>query len=83
MSATKFPDAGFGSPSVEIMVTSNSGKTTEKIGLAKSGDSYVAKRDGEPGLYEVSAGAVSEIQKAAEGMKAAPELAAKPAEKKK
>jgi hypothetical protein len=82
LTATKFPDKGFTTSSIEITVTSDSGKRVEKVLIAKNGDDYVAKRDGEPALYELSATAIKDLQDAAAGLKpAAPPPA--PAPKKK
>jgi uncharacterized protein DUF4340 len=72
LAAVKFPDSGLASPSIEIVVVSGSGKRTEKVGIAKAGVNYIAKREGEPGLYELGAVAVEELRKAAGEVKAAP-----------
>ncbi len=78
LSATKFVDSGFSQPSIEMTITSSDNKQVEKLLLAKSGDNYIAKRDGEPSLYEVSASMVSELEKAVENLKpAAPSNPAK------
>jgi Domain of unknown function (DUF4340) len=72
LSATKFPDSGFTSQAIEITVVSNQNKRTEKVAIGKSGDSYIAKRQNEPALYELTAAAVSDLQQAAAGLKPAP-----------
>ena len=72
LTASKFPDTGFTTPSIEITVTSDSGKRVEKVQIAKSGGDYVAKRENEPALYELSTTAVKDLQDAAAGMKPAP-----------
>jgi hypothetical protein len=72
LSATKFPDSGFTTASFDISVTSNDGKRVEKVLIAKAGDKYFAKREGEPALYELSSTAVTDLQKAANDMKPAP-----------
>lgn len=64
LSATGFPTAGFANPYIDITVVSNDGKRTEKISFAKSSENYIAKRDGEPSLYEVSAKSVDDLVKA-------------------
>ena len=79
LSAAKFVDAGFTTAAVELTVTSKQGKLTERVGLAKVGDRYIARREGEAGLYELegktvdeliaSAGSVKEQQAAAPGKK--------------
>ena len=82
LTATKFPDSGFTTPSIEITVTSDTGKRVEKVQIAKNGDNYVAKRENEPALYELSATAIKDLQDARAGLKpAAPPPA--PAPKKK
>jgi len=73
LEAGKFPDSGFGQPSIELTVTSNGGKRVERVSIAKSGDAYIAKRANEPALYEISASAVTDLQKAAADLKPAPE----------
>lgn len=81
LTATKFPDSGFTNSSIEVTVTSGSGKRVEKVQIAKNGDQYIAKRENEPALYELGATAVSDLQKAAADVKPAPAPA--PAPKKK
>jgi len=72
LSATKFPDNGFTTPSIELTVTTDSGKRTEKVLIAKNGDRYVAKRENEPALYELSAASVTDLQNSAAAVKPAP-----------
>jgi hypothetical protein len=73
LSASKFADSGFTSPEIELTVTSNSGKAVEKVLIAKDGDHFVAKRDGEPALYQLDPVVVTGLEKAAEDMKPAVE----------
>jgi len=73
LAASKFVESGFTSPSMEVTVTSNSGKTVEKVSIAKDGDHFVAKRDGEPALYQLDPVVVTGLEKAAEDMKPATE----------
>jgi len=68
LSAVKFVDAGFANPSIEITVTAKKG---EKVALAKAGASWIAKREGDPALYELDAKAVADLQ-AATDIKARP-----------
>lgn len=79
LSAVKFVDVGFSTASVEITVTSKEGKLTEKVGLAKVGDKYIARREGEAGLYELEAKTVDELIAAAGSVKE--QQAAAPAKK--
>jgi hypothetical protein len=81
LTAAKFPDNGFTTPSIEITVTSDGGKRVEKVQIAKNGDRYVAKRENEPALYELGATAVKDLQDAAAGLK--PAAPPKPEPKKK
>ncbi|HET8549251.1 MAG TPA: DUF4340 domain-containing protein, partial [Bryobacteraceae bacterium] len=71
LAATKFPAGGFGTAVMDIVVSSNAGKRVEKVGLARLGTNYVARRENEPALYEVTAASVGEIQKAAADVKPA------------
>lgn len=71
LSANQFPDSEFTAPTIEITVASNEGKRVEKVSLAKNGDAYLAKRDGEPVLYDLSAAAVTDLEKAAADLKPA------------
>ena len=81
LTATKFPDSGFTTPSIEVAVTSDTGKRVEKVLIAKNGDSYIAKRENEPALYELNGSAITDLLKAASDLKPAPPPA--PAPKKK
>ncbi len=71
LQANKLVDSGFTSPAVEITVTSDSGKKVEKVSIAKSGNDCVAKREGDPTLYQLDANAVDSLQKSADGIKPA------------
>src|SRR5262249_8811992 len=82
LAAVKVPETGFSSPEVQIIVVSNSGKRTDKVAIARAGANYVAKREGEPELYELGAVPVGELRQSVAGVKAAPAAAA-PVQKKK
>ena len=71
LSATKFPDSGFTNPAIQIIVTSNDSKRVERVAMAKSGDNFIAKRENEPALYELSAASIQELQKSAANLKPA------------
>jgi hypothetical protein len=83
LTANKFLDSGFGAATIELTVTSNSGKTIEKVSISKDGERFVAKRDGEPSLYELEPGVVKDLEKAADDLKPAvePKLDATPKKK--
>jgi hypothetical protein len=72
LSATKFVDSGFTTPVVELTVISNDGKRIEKAEIAKSGDTYIAKRENDPSLYQLDSSAVTDLQKLAADLKPAP-----------
>ncbi len=65
LASIKFVDAGFTTPMIEAAVTSKDGKLVEKVLISKSGNSYFARRDNEPAIYELDSRAVEELQKAA------------------
>jgi hypothetical protein len=71
LAADKFPDSGFASPTIDVLVASEDGKRTEKIQIAQSSDGYIAKRENEPALYHVTGGSIEDLQKAAEAVKPA------------
>ena len=77
LTAVKFADSGFTAPVIEIAVTSKEGKLTEKVALAKAGDHYIARREGEPALYELEGKAVDELMAAAGSIKEQPAQAPK------
>jgi hypothetical protein len=82
LTASKFLDSGFSAAQIELTATSNGGKNVEKILIAKDGDHYVAKRDGEPALYQLDPAVISGLQLAAQDLKPAAEPKPEPAKKK-
>jgi hypothetical protein len=80
LSAVKFAAGVFGSPEIELAVTSNEGKRVEKVQIAKAGGAYHAKREGEATLYEIEASVLEALKKSAADLK--DEQSAKPAAKK-
>lgn len=73
-STDTFPDSGYAAaPEIEIAVTSQDGKRVEKLSVAQSGGTYIAKRENEPTLYGLSSASVNEIEKAASDVKPATE----------
>jgi hypothetical protein len=65
LSAAGFVDSGFSNPTIELLVTSNDGKRTENVSIARSGDGYIAQRKGEPALYQLTSDGVDNLLKAA------------------
>src|SRR5437660_4801901 len=72
LSATKFPETGFAASTIDLAVTSDTGKRIENVLISKNGDDFVAKRQDEPALYELTASSVTELQKVAVDLKPAP-----------
>jgi hypothetical protein len=78
LSASKFVDSGaLGNPTTDVTVTSNDGKLTEKVLIAKQGSDFVAQRENEPALYGLDSKTVDELFKAASDVKPAPPPAKK------
>jgi Domain of unknown function (DUF4340) len=72
LSANKFIETGtLGTPTIDIAVVSNNGKSTEKLLLAKQGADYAAQRENEPALYGLDAKTVDELTQAASDVKPA------------
>jgi Domain of unknown function (DUF4340) len=71
LTATRFTNSGFTTTLLDLTVTADKGKRTERVLICKNEDRYIAKREGEPALYEVAASAVSELQKSAADLKPA------------
>lgn len=72
LGAEGFPASGFTAPTIELTVTSGDPATTEKVLIARAGERYIARRDGEAALYELKEEAVKELIQAARDVKAAP-----------
>ncbi len=71
LSAAKFiSTAAFGSPTATLTVVSNDGKRTEKVEFAKNTDGFLARREGEAGLYQIDAKPVNDMLEASNSMKA-------------
>jgi hypothetical protein len=71
LSASKFVDTGFTTPTINVTVTSNDGKRVEKVLLAKAGDKYFAERENEPAQYELDSKTVDDLEKSATDVKPA------------
>jgi hypothetical protein len=71
LAATKFISSGYSSPVLNLTVSSQDGKRVEKVGIAKAGDDYIAKREDGPTLYELDVKALPQLQESAAAMKPA------------
>jgi hypothetical protein len=71
LSASKFVASGFTAPIVDLTVISNDGKRVEKVAISKSGDTYIAKRENEPALYQIDSKAIDDLTKSAADVKPA------------
>ena len=69
LTSAKFLDFGSGPAIFEATVTSNDGKRVEKVSIWKQATSYMARREGEPTVYELDAKAVEDLLKAASEVK--------------
>lgn len=70
LSASELVETAPGTSTLEMNVTSNNGKRTEKVAFAKMGDAWLARRENEPAVYKVESKLVDEIQKSAADVKA-------------
>ena len=71
LAADKFVASGFTNPTIEFAVTSEDGKHTEKVLIAKSGDDYIAQRENDPTLYHVASPSIDDLLKTADNLKPA------------
>ena len=69
LEATDFTDTGFGPTAVQITVTSNDGKRSEKVSLSKTDKNVLARRENESSLYELDVKAIEDLQKLAGDLK--------------
>jgi Domain of unknown function (DUF4340) len=69
LTAGKFIESGFANPSIDITVTSDEGKRVEKVFIAESGNSCMAKRENEPTLYQLDSRLVDALEKSANEIK--------------
>ena len=71
LSAAKFLDSGFSSPTIDVTVTSNGGKRVEKIQIQKTAEGAIAKRDDGPSLYSLDSATLQGLTDAIAGLKPA------------
>ena len=69
LSASKFVESGFTTPAVEITVVSNEGKRTEKIQIAAAGSNFIAKRENDTSLYELTGDSVRDLRQSGDGVR--------------
>ena len=71
LSADKFVDSGFGTPTINVSVTDSDGKTVEKVSFAKQGADYIGKRENESTLYQIAGKNVDDLETSADDVKPA------------
>jgi hypothetical protein len=71
LAADKFSNSRFANPTMDVRVTSDDGKRVEKVLMAKSHDAYLAKRENDLGLFELSSAAIENLQKKVDEVKPA------------
>jgi len=69
LAATKFVDSGFTKPALEVTVTSNDGKRTEKVQFAAAGMNFLGRRENDSSLYQVDFNAVQGLREAVYGVR--------------
>lgn len=71
LSATKFVETAFGTPSMEVTVTAKDGKLVDKVSISKPGNDYLARRENGPETYQLDQKAADDLMKAATEIKEA------------
>lgn len=71
LSASKFVDAGYSKPDLDVTVVSNDGKETAVAHFQKTSGGAIGKRDDSPGLYFFDSTAMDTLSKAIAGLKPA------------
>jgi len=69
LTASKFVTTGFSNSPIDLAVTSNESKRTEKVQISPSGNDYIAKREDGPLLYQIDTKTIEDMRKAADGLK--------------
>jgi hypothetical protein len=72
LAATKVVDSGFTKPALEVTVTSNDGKRTEKVQFAAAGMNFLGRRENDSSLYQVDFNAVQGLREAVYGVREPP-----------
>lgn len=71
LAASKFVNSGLNAPTIDIAVTSDSGKRVEKAQFQPTADGAIGKRDDNPSLYFLDAATIKELTSALAGVKPA------------
>jgi hypothetical protein len=71
LSAAKFVEVGFTTPVIELTVVSSEGKRTEKVQIAPAGADFIAKREGDSSLYQITGSTVTDLRQAGSDVKEA------------
>jgi Domain of unknown function (DUF4340) len=69
--ASKFVDSGFTTPQIEIIVTANGGRKVEKVQIQKTGDSAIARLEGDSSFYALDAPTINSLTSAIAGIQPA------------
>jgi hypothetical protein len=69
--ASKFVDSGFTTPQIEITVTANGGRKVEKVQIQKTGDSAIARLEGDSSFYALDAPTINSLTSAIAGIQPA------------
>ncbi len=69
LTAVRFGEQGFTNAVLEITVSSNQGKRIEKVLVSQNGNTFWARRENEPSLYELEASAIDALRKAVSAVK--------------
>ena len=71
LTAANLVTTGFTTPAFRIAVTSHDGKRAEKVEFAQAAGGYLARRENEPGLYQIDAKTGEDVISASKAMKPA------------
>jgi hypothetical protein len=69
VTARDFTETGFDKPTVEMAVTWDGGKRTDRVSFQRLPTGALAKREGEPTIYILDPGPLNEVMKAASEVK--------------
>jgi hypothetical protein len=69
LEAIRFVAEGVGQPVIEFTVTASDGQRVERVALSRSGNEYIARREGRPALYVISDTLITDLQNYVNEMK--------------